>query len=342
MPLRHILPTIEALVKNRNKLIVVSFFEQSSLAVVAGKIAETLGRKFIDLPQSSPRLPEYDIPHLYFVRDAGLLSRLPAGDIALVENLNLLSEAEMAGVAGKAQVFVNDDFSADSSRVKLLQRQLPATYGLLAAAIKSKLNHFRSQNRKPMVLLLGGVTLEDKEVFIDKLMARADHILAGGEVANLFLSLRGYEIGKSSVGNKNTEKFAKQFLRDYGHKIKLPKDIIVAATPEGPASCKNVDQVRPKDTIWDIGPQTILEFSKYIKLAKTLVWCGAFGRVEMPRFRHGTSALLRLAASRTGLPDTIFAASGPAVLKLLDNEELFDDLDLVLPRSATLLQALTD
>ena len=42
------------------------------------------------------------------------------------------------------------------------------------------------------------------------------------------------------------------------------------------------------DFIYDIGPETITLFSKYIKKAKTVVWNGPMGKFEDNNFKKGT------------------------------------------------------
>ena len=341
LPMRKILPTIENLVKNKNKVIVASFFGQASLAPLADRLAETLERKFIDLPSDAPRLPEYDIPHLYFARNIGLLSGMRGGDIAIVENLNLLPKEMTSELTAMSEIFVNDDFSADSDRLRLLKKNLPSGHGLAFDRTDRNLVQFLSRSKKPQVLVLGGMTLAGKELLLDKLMARADTILVAGGVANLFFKLMDYQIGESDVDRNADEKALKKLMRDYKSKIKLPVDVVVAAKKSGSASRKKPEKVGPGEMISDIGPQTTLEFSKYLKQGRTLIWCGALGRVEETSFRHGTGALLRLFASRPSLPGVVAAASGETVFNLLEEYGFLESLDLTMPETPALLRALT-
>ena len=60
-----------------------------------------------------------------------------------------------------------------------------------------------------------------------------------------------------------------------------------------------MENVLASDTIFDIGPETISVYAKYIKKAQTLVWNGPMGKFEEKEFRAGTMAIARLVASRS-------------------------------------------
>src|SRR3989344_3464576 len=149
LPLRYVLPTINGLAKNNNKVIVIAFFGEQSLAEVAAVAAKSLNRKFIDLPQGASRLPEYDIPHVYFLRESALLRDMRHGDIAVVENLNLLPHGEVSALARLADVFVNDDFSADQDKIVKFHQNLPVGHGLTLTLLEKRRDRFLSSSKKP-------------------------------------------------------------------------------------------------------------------------------------------------------------------------------------------------
>lgn len=341
LPLETILPTIQTLTKAQNKVIVAGFFGKESLAAHANSLAKILNRKFIDLPTDSKRLPEYDIPHLYFAHDPQILSGMRSGDITVVENLNLLSSVAVGRLAVLASVLVNDDFSAPDTAVDSLRKHLPSKPGLLYARTARKLEQFLSRSKKPVVLVLGGLALAGKEQFLDKLMRKADKILVGGGIANLFFKLRGLSIGKSSTDVSADMNLVKKLLRDYGSKIVMPVDVVVAAGAENHPLCKKPDKIGLAEKILDVGPQTTLAFSKILKTGRTIIWSGTLGEVESPSFRHGTEALLRLAASRLYLPERVFAASGQTVMDFLDKQGMLADVDLPVTSTTRLFEALT-
>src|SRR3989344_869789 len=343
LPLGNIAPTVQALAKNKNKVLVVGNFLDQSLEDHAAGLAAIMSRKFITLPKSAEKLPEYDIPHMYFAAGAKLLQQMRAGDIAVVENLNLLGRYEIDSLTRMAEFFVNDSFGADELLVKSLAGRLPKEDGLQSTRTKKNLDLFLSRSKKPLVLVLGGNRLAGKEAVLDKLMHKADTVLIGGGAANLFFKISGLEIGKSAVDTSNDEKMIKKLWRDYRAKIKLPIDVVAAAYGSVRVECVKPSLVKNHQRILDIGPLTTLEFSKFIKQARTLVWSGALGRVEEKKFTHGTAALLRLFASRSVQNKThvVAAASGETILPMLEQAGFLQRLDLALPSSLSLFKALT-
>jgi len=341
LPMEHILPTITALAARKNRVIVVSYFDETSLANHAGMMAEALRRKFIILHDSITKLPEYDIPHLYFARNIKLLPQMRAGDIAVLENLAFFSKEQIIQLKGMVQLLVNDFFGAPEEAVKLLAKNLPVQNGLEFTRTQKNLELFSSRGKKPFVLILGGARMAGKETLIDKLMRKADTILVGGGAANLFFKLQGLEVGKSFSDASASETLVKKMRRDYKSKIKLPVDVIVSTDQAGSPDCIKPEKVKIHQMILDIGPATTLEFSKFIKDGRTLVWLGALGHVEQSRFKHGTAALLRLFASRSPRSHTVIAASGETVLPILQSEGFLNQMDLAIPNTLGLLTALT-
>ncbi len=344
LPLGNIVSTVDTLAKNNNKVIILSDFSKKSLENHAGRLAAILNRKFIVLPKTAEKLPEYEIPHMYFAFDPQIFSEMRAGDIAVMENLNLLNRYQIDALTKMAEVFVNDDFGADAPLIKLLAGSLPRENGLEFVRAKKNLDLFLSRSKKPLVLVLGGTVMKGKEAVLDRLMRKAEVVLIGGGAANLFFKIAGLEIGESAADNEADEKIIKKLWRDYRTKIKLPIDVVVAANGSDKAECVKPTAVKSHQRILDIGPQTTLEFSKFIKQAKTLVWSGALGMVEEKKFAHGTAALLRLFASRCvqGKTHVVSAASGETILPLLEQSGFLQRLDLVLPSSLGLFKALAN
>ncbi|OGE78310.1 MAG: phosphoglycerate kinase [Candidatus Doudnabacteria bacterium RIFCSPHIGHO2_01_FULL_46_14] len=341
LPVQNLTPTLEILTKNKNKIIVVSDFGRETLDLHAAALAEAMKRKFIVLKKNINKLPEYDIPHMYFASDTKLLSQMRSGDIVVVENLNLLSRFETNELSKLAEVFVNDAFGADESLIKMLAQNLSKQEGLESLRQKKSLDLFLSRSKKPLILVLGGVDFSGKEAVLDNMMHKAEIVLVGGAIANLFLKIQGLEIGKSVIDNQADEKAVKKLLRDYRSKIKLPLDVVVATSSSTKIECVRPQQIKAHQRILDIGPQTTLEFSKFIKQGKTLVWSGALGRVEEKKFAHGTSALLRLFASRCAKGHVVAAACGETILPMLALEGSLTLLDVAQPKSLTLLKVLS-
>src|SRR3989338_3703045 len=106
--IRDALSTIEYLVENRAKIVIISklgrpdgWDEDFSLLPTAERLAEIMQRKFAVISPGTKRLPDYDIPHVYFFEHniekdnpSELLQRMRVGDIAVLENLRFYDGEE--------------------------------------------------------------------------------------------------------------------------------------------------------------------------------------------------------------------------------------------------------
>lgn len=319
--IKDCIPTINYLIKKQAKILIIahtgrptSWDKSFSLLPVAEHLASLFHRKFIALSPSQTSIPEYDIPHVYFFPHnlqefdlKPLVMKMRAGDIAVLENLRFYP-GEKAGdlefakrLAALADVYVNEAFSnshRDDASMTGIPKLLTSGAGLQLEKEVSVLTRILKYLQKPLVVMVGGVKLADKADALVSLAKQAGEILLGGGVSNLFLKILGYEIGKSVSAERGEQKLAKQIWRDYGRKIKLPRDLIVSRSAGGEPRHVKVDQVKPGESIFDIGPETIREYSKYLKQGKTLIWSGPMGFFERKQFSHGTLALGRLFASR--------------------------------------------
>lgn len=324
--LRAALPTLEHLASAGAKIVVISHFGRPegwqarfTLAPVAERLAEILGRKFVPVSEKDQSLPDYPVPHLYFFShniektDIGdLVRQLKPGDIAVLENLRFYA-GELANdenfakkLASLGEMYVNEafcDIHRDHASIASLPRLLPAAVGLEFAKEVATLGQFIAHPQKPVVIMMGGVKIASKVRALAALAKTADAILLGGGLAALFLKIAGFETGKSvweeSAGD---EKIARQIWRDFRDKIHLPIDVVVtvgADGADGQASAVKTGKIRPGQIIRDIGPETILAFSTELKKGRTLIWSGPLGQIENHRFAQGTLALGRLFASRT-------------------------------------------
>jgi len=87
-----------------------------------------------------------------------------------------------------------------------------------------------------------------------------------------------------------SKKFIKQ--KKVKDKIILPSDFLVENLKKE-VLVKKLKDVNETDKIYDIGPDTISEFTREIKKAQTLVWNGPLGMFEKKNFKQGTMSIAR-------------------------------------------------
>ena len=200
-------------------------------------------------------------------------------------------------------VYVNEAFSVShrkAASIDRLAKLLPAYAGFkffeeveyLSKALNPK---------KPAVALIGGAKVETKFEVIENFLKKYNQIMLGGGLANTFLKAAGYDIGGSLFDASKVQK-AKLFLES--KKIILPLDVVVSdkktrKTARVVLIKKNRKLCSVGEEILDIGPATIIAYSKLIRKAKTIVWGGPMGLFELPKFSHGTMALAKIIGARS-------------------------------------------
>jgi len=254
--IRATLPTIEYLLKNQAKIILMSHLGRPD-----GQVVESLR-----LTPIQDRLMEY--LDLSIVKAPDCVGKeieewtkaMRPGEILLLENLRFHSEEE-AGDLNFAQqlaqlgdVYVNDAFGVahrPHASVVGITQFLPAAAGLLLEKEINILNQLKQNPQKPLVVIIGGAKAETKTKLINQMSEKAEWVLIGPVI-------------HKEIKEKNLE-------------IKYPEKIVAP-----------VDEVAAGK---DIGSATINLFKEKINLAKTIFWNGPLGWIEKQEFRQGTEKL---------------------------------------------------
>ena len=324
-----------------------------SLRPAAECMADLLGFKFI---ATNYALPDYEIPHLIFysgdIREEKHLEQIkniPKKDVVFLENLEyypeeLSDDSEFANkLASLADIYVDDDFTKTHHPVASnvgVTKLLSSYAGLLLEQEIKSLDAVLKHAKKPLVLMTGGIKLTEKVGALENLGKKADIILVGGGVASLMFKNKGYEIGLSKV-EEGEDRIAFQIMKNYKNKLILPLDVVVAN--------KNMDtdsirvclpyEVSPREQILDAGPKTIMEFSKHIKTAKTIVWSGPLGMYEKKPFHHASFALARLIGGR-GKGKAFVVVGGGDTVDIIRQTHQFEHIDHVSTGGGAMLEYL--
>ena len=314
--LRSFLPTVELLRSQNNRVVIVGKRGRAggkksknfSLKPAAMRLAELLGYRFYE---SDFQLPKDIQPNLIFYtgnfqedKHQKQLAKVSDKDVVVLENLEFfakeLANDAMFGkkLAALAEVYVNDDFSKCHHLVASIgsvTRYLPAYVGLLLEKEIKSMETVLRQNKKPFILMMGGIKISDKIQTLENLGKKADKILLSGGLANLFFQTKGFEIGKSRVESE-ARKIAWTLEKNFKEKIRLPLDVVVANEAMDKDSIRVTEphMIKPKEKILDVGPKTILAYAKELKVAKTIVWNGPLGYFEKKPFHTATVALARV------------------------------------------------
>jgi phosphoglycerate kinase len=296
----HSLPTINLLLSNNNKLILVSHLGQPKVRDYRFSL-KNVGARL------EHYLPDYKIVLISDFLSSEGKSRIQnqqPHEIILLENIRFYPEEKHNDIgfaqklASLADIYVNDAFGSchrpDCSIVEI-PKLLPSYAGILLKKEIESMSKIIHNPAKPLVAIIGGAKIKTKIHLLEKLMDLSDHILVGGALANNFLKALGYETGKSLI-EKDEIKTAERLLflsREKNVSFCIPKDVFITNLddPSLKTEIVKVDQVKNPYSIVDIGPETEAEFGAHIANAHTIIWNGPVGFSEHKEFRHGTDFL---------------------------------------------------
>ncbi len=346
------LPTIRFLIRYKCKVIIATHLGRPGGKIIPENstkiLAKRLGRLLGERTKRNTKVKKFN--NIKFIEkfDEKLIKseikEMENGEILFLENLRFnAGEKKNSKIFAKklasiADVYVNNAFSVSHrshASVDAIKNYIPSFAGILLSEEVSKLSRILTP-KKPLVVVIGGSKIRTKINLIQKLKNQSYKILIGGALANNFLKVLGFEIGKSLVDEESL-KIAKKIIGNinikYGgikNKLVLPIDVIVTdkKTKNGKIKHKKITNVNKNEIISDIGPETIKLYSKHIKKANTIIWNGPLGRFEKKAFNHGTSTMAMIIGARsTG--HAFGVAGGGETLEALKQSKMIDYMDWV-------------
>lgn len=259
-------------------------------------------------------------------QDIAALPKTPMDHIALLENVRFLkgetdNDPSLSKQLGAlCDVFVMDAFATahrkHASTYGVAHYAPTACAGLLLTQELQALDAALQNPKPPLLAIVGGAKVSSKLGILKHLLPRVDQLIIGGGMANTFLAAQGRPVGQSLCENTLIEDAkALMALASVHHTdILLPEDVLVAKTlDEAVTPVKRpVHAVGEDERIFDIGEQTIIQYTQAIAQAGTIVWNGPVGVFECAPFATGTLALARAVAdasafSMAGGGDTLAA-----------------------------------
>lgn len=308
--LKASVPTIHYLIDHgASRIILISHLgrpegkrdDNLSLEIVTQKLANLVGRpiRFI-----SECIGE-DVT-------AGI-NTMPEQGIALLENLRFYPEEEQNDIefatqiveATGATVFVQDAFSVlhrKATSTMALTQVLKPCAGLLVEKEMTELSAVMNAPERPLVVMIGGLKVEDKAPLIEKFQDKADQILVGGKIA-----AEGYEATRENVY------VAEDFVEQDGQKLDLGEKSIAKFISElGVARTViwNGNLGKTEESGFETASEEIAEFLGTVS-AKTVVLGG-----------DTTGFVYNLVQKNPNLKYDLLSTGGSASLKYLAGEEL--------------------
>ena len=304
--IKEALPTIKYLIKNNARIVLMSHLDPESTGVAdkkynLDKVRESL-EKLLDI--NIMKSPDC------IGKEAEALSQnLKEGEILLLENLRLHKEETEGNLefakqlSELADIYINDAFSVchrSHASIVGVPKYLPSGAGFLLEKEIENLKMVLENQKKPMVVIVGGTKVETKAKFIDKISKVADFVIISGLI-------------KKEVIEKKIE-------FEFPEKIISPIDSLNALDIDEKTIKMFEEKIlQAKTVLWN-GPFGKFEEEKYakgtLKIAEAIIKSKAFSVI-------GGGETLEFAA-KYGLTDKFSHAStgGGAMMAYLSGDEL--------------------
>ncbi len=239
---------------------------------------------------------------------------LPDGGVLLLENLRFVPDEEANSAqfaqeivnATGATLFVQDGFAVihrAHASTDAIARILPSVAGFLVENEVSRLEGAMQNPARPLLVIVGGAKVSDKQPLIDKFMMIADKIVVGGKIA-----ADGYHNASPNVY------VAEDFIEDsYGAKLDI-----------GPISTgKIVEFIKQSKTIIWNGTLGMVEDERYTNGSLAVAQAMGESR-EMTIVGGGdtTGFVEKVLKKNGGLTFNLISTGGGASLELLSGKSL--------------------
>ena len=247
------------------------------------------------------------------------ISSMEPGDVILLENVRFFSEESLERSVDEhadsyfvqkllpyIDYFFNDAFAV-SHRSHLsvvgFTRDIPCGAGRIMESEIVSLDHGLDGER-PCVYVLGGAKVDDSLNVAKNVLSTgsADLVLFTGVVGNVILAASGYDIGQANLdlikkmGYEDYIKKAKSKIEKFGDRVRFPTD--VALNVDGKRiEAKIKEMGKSAYPAYDIGIETIANYTSIIESAGTVILNGPAGVSENPDFALGTHEIIRAATN---------------------------------------------
>ena len=340
--IKQSLPTIQHLLENNNKIIILSHL---------GRPTEGVFDNAYSLKKICDILSSLINEKITFLQDWTDNLTFNRSNIVMCENVRFQvgersNDPQLSKkIASLADYYVFDAFGvAHRSECSTygVTEFLESFAGLLVEKEINTLEKLLSESKPPFVTIISGSKISTKLKIIEKLIVKSDYFILGGGILNTFLLAMDYNIGDSLFEKDFINEAKKIISSDNFKKIILPIDVMCVENNnfDMPKN-KDISMVQSNDKILDIGMKTIEKYTNIINDAGTVFWNGPMGYVEKTPFDKGTIKLSEAIASsdnfsiigggdtipiieKLGIQDkiTCLSTGGGSLLKYIEGHEL--------------------
>ena len=342
-----ILPTINFLLKNEAKIIILSHVGRPK-----GKVVSELSLKPIceDLKNKLNQNIKLVSKNIKEIKSTDLFNEHNE-KIVILENLRFYEEEEKNDngfakhLASLADIYVNDAFSCSHrahASIFEITKFIPSYAGLQLNLEIDALTKITSEIQRPITCIIGGSKISSKINIIKNLIAKFDNIIIVGGMANNLLRYKGYEIGKS-IQEDNCDKIIEEIFslsKKENCKIIYPEDVAVGKNLGGSAEIKELNNISKDELILDIGPKTIKAINLLIEESSTILWNGPAGYFENPNFAKGSLEIAKKIIEKNKSNTIYSVAGGGDTVSLLNSIGAINNFNFVSTAGGAFLEYL--
>ena len=342
-----ILPTINFLLKNEAKIIILSHVGRPK-----GKVVSELSLKPIceDLKNKLNQNIKLVSKNIKEIKSTDLFNEHDE-KIVILENLRFYEEEEKNDngfakhLASLADIYVNDAFSCSHrahASIFEITKFIPSYAGLQLNLEIDALTKITSEIQRPITCIIGGSKISSKINIIKNLIAKFDNIIIVGGMANNLLRYKGYEIGKS-IQEDNCDKIIEEIFslsKKENCKIIYPEDVAVGKNLDGSAKIKELNNISKDELILDIGPKTIKAINSLIEESSTILWNGPAGYFENPNFAKGSLEIAKKIIEKNKNNTIYSVAGGGDTVSLLNGIGAINNFNFVSTAGGAFLEYL--
>ena len=276
--------TIDYLIKNNIKTILISHLgrpkgiknNKFSLNQILPSIEKNLGYK----------------THIFEFDDPGIhkkINNLNPKELILIDNIRFYkdeeeySESFSENLSSLADCYVNDAFAVshrNHSSITGVPKYLPSYMGYKMYDEYTSINN-KNEQYNNSTAIFGGSKIEDKILILQNFIGKVKTIIIGGGMISEFTKTTKSTIESKLINN---------VLNNTKTEIVLPDDVLV----KNDIGYKYLDttELSEIDSIVDIGPKSILKYTKIINKSDYILWNGPMGIFEDQVTNKGTSSIV--------------------------------------------------
>ena len=299
-----ILPTLEKLIKNKNKIFLIAHFGRPK-----GQVNKKYSIEFLCLELNK----FLNLNTIHFLANCEKktietkIAEMDMGEICLLENIRFNAEEEKNDLnfskllASSFDIYINDAFSAshrNHASIVGITKYLPSYAGLSFSKEIENLDKFLENSNKPNLAIIGGSKVSTKIKVLENIVEIFDSLVIGGAMANTFLLSNNYNVGSSLVENDFIElsKKIQKKAESKNCKILLPIDAVCSKKIEDRVNVEtySINNIPNDQMILDVGEQTTKLISDEILKSKSLLWNGPLGAFEYSPFDKSTISVANI------------------------------------------------